>query len=65
MVTSSGTEVAPVHEGLGLHAERGALGDVGPEDVTGADLGDAAVLGDELGLRPLPRSRWPDQDEAH
>ncbi len=58
-------QVTAVHERLGLHAQWGAVADVGPEDVPRADLGHAAVLGDELGLRPLARSRWPHQDEAH
>ena len=50
---------------LRLLAELGALADVGPEDVTGGDLGHADGARDELGLRPLAGSRGPDEDEPH
>ena len=55
-----GHEVAAVHERLRLEAEGGPLAHVGAEDVARRDLGHGKVLRDELGLRPLARSGWPD-----
>src|SRR3954449_5998774 len=60
-----GHEIAGVHELLGLLAELRALADVRAEDVTGRDLRDPEVGGDELGLRPLSRSGGPDEDQTH
>src|SRR3954468_19076618 len=60
-----GHEVAGVHDLLGLLAELRALADVRAEDVTGRDLRDPEVGGDELGLRPLSRSGGPDEDQTH
>ena len=64
MVTSSGTRSPASMYALACRPERGPLADVGPEDVAGGDLRHRQVLRDELGLRPLARAGWPDQDEA-
>ena len=50
---------------FGLQAERGALRDVGAEDVTRRDLRHGEVRGDELGLRALARSRRTHQHQPH
>lgn len=58
-------EVTGVHVRLRLLTQWRALTHVRPEDVTSRNLGDRLVRGDELGLRPLARSRGPNQDDAH
>src|SRR5262245_6660939 len=58
-------QIASVHIGLGLPPELGPLTHVHAEDVSCRNLGDRQVGGDELGLGPLPRSRWPEEDDAH
>src|SRR5882757_1357496 len=59
-----GDQIPGVHVFLRLGAQRGALADVGPEDVTRRDLGDGQVRRDESGLSPLSGPRRPDQDDA-
>ena len=50
---------------VGEQPELGALGDVGPEDVSGRDLGDRTSCGNELRLSSLAGARRPHEDEAH
>src|SRR5260221_2165016 len=50
---------------LRLHAQGGAAADVRAEDVAGGDLRHAQVVGDELGLRALARTRRAYENDAH
>src|SRR5262249_24331958 len=54
-----------LHVGLGPAAERGPVADVVPEDVTCRDLRDRQVRREELGLRPLARTRGAHEDDTH
>ena len=60
-----GDQVPTVHVALGLEPEGRPLAHVAAEDVARRDLRHTEVVRDVLGLRPLPRSGGPDQDEAH
>lgn len=60
-----GDQLTGVHVVLGATPELGRRRDAGPEDVTGGDLRDAVVRGEQFRLRALPRSRRPHQDNAH
>jgi hypothetical protein len=44
-----GDELPEVHEGLGLPAEAGALGDLSTQHVAGGDVGHIHLLGESLG----------------
>src|SRR5205823_3886150 len=58
-------ELACVHEGLGLLAELGAVTHRLAQDVPGGDLRYAEVRVELLGLRALPGTRRPQQNQIH
>ncbi|ETB08390.1 hypothetical protein O980_23020 [Mycobacterium avium subsp. paratuberculosis 08-8281] len=60
-----GHQVAGVQVALGLQPQLGPVLDVAAEQLTGGDLRDPELLGELLGLRPLARSRRPQQNDSH
>ena len=60
-----GDELARLHDGLGLEADRRAGRDGRAQHVAGRELRDAVALDDAGGLRALPRPRRPQQDDPH
>src|SRR3712207_7554984 len=48
-----------------FRSERGAGGDVGPQDLAGGDVGDAEVGGEQRGLGTLAGPGRAQQDDAH
>ena len=60
-----GHEVAAAHDLLGLAADRGAVLDLGPQQVTGRQMLDVQPLRQALALRALARSGWADQQHVH
>src|SRR3712207_6218018 len=48
-----------------FRSERGAGGDVGPQDLAGGDVGDAEVGGEQRGLSALAGPGRAQQDDAH
>ena len=60
-----GHVLAGIHVALRLHTQRGALRDVGAEDVAGGDGRDAEVLGDVLRLSTLAGPGRPHDDQLH
>ena len=50
---------------LGAHAQRGAVGDVVPEQITGRDVRHAEVLRQPDGLGALARTRGTQQNDSH
>src|SRR5207248_3781407 len=60
-----GNQVAAAHVVPRLAPERRPAAHVVAEDVTCRNLRDRQVRRYELGLRPLARTGWPDEDDAH
>ena len=57
-------QLAVVHVGLGLLAERGLVLHGLPEDVAGGEIGQVEVGHEALGLCALSGPRGPDEDEV-
>ena len=62
---SSETSCPGLHHRLGLPADRGAGGDLGPQHVAGGDLDDAVPVLQALGLRALARAGRAQKNEFH
>ncbi|GAA4671176.1 hypothetical protein GCM10023347_26270 [Streptomyces chumphonensis] len=58
-------QLALAHEVLRAAAQLRALADVGTEEVTGGDVRNAEILGEQRGLRALARTRRPDEEDTH
>ncbi len=59
-----GHELSGVHVALRLEPRRGAFGRGGAEEVTGGEVLDAVVVGEERGLRAFAGSLLAEQHEA-
>src|SRR5699024_4186233 len=60
-----GHQVAGVHVGLGLEAQRRALADVRAEQIAGGNVGDAELLGENGGLGALAGTGGTKENESH
>ncbi len=60
-----GHQAARVHVALGLDTQRGALADVGAEQVAGRDVGNGQGLGEQVRLSTLPGPGGSDEDDTH
>ncbi len=58
-------QAACVHVALGLEPQRGALADVGAEQVAGGDVRDGQGLGEQVRLSTLPGPGRSDEDDTH
>src|SRR3984893_448088 len=60
-----GNELARIHDALDAEPQLAAGSGRRPQHVPGGKLGNAVGLLDTLCLGPLPRARWPEQDDVH